>query len=206
MAQSKRGRGRPKGSGKADKPLFADIAAIMLDHPTISRWAATNRVVKMLDPARRQGAEPDSIVRRLHRKWPVEGQAIFDQAKAERQRQAEMRRRSSRQIVGFQIPPGLGRVLANTPYINPALSRTTSMASLLRSNDAAVRAAIPFASVIRSHGDALRTAFPTLGLQQAALRSALPMLAIKHSLFSAFSNVPRLNIAPSALAALGIWR
>jgi hypothetical protein len=178
------------------------MSAIMLGNPTMSRWAATNRAVKMIDVARRFGAQPESIVRRLHRKWPAEGRAIFEQVEAERQRRAERVQPSPRQAVGIQIPFALLDMTASMPRINPVLVSSIPLTSVYKSHHALFQSVIPMVSVLRSHEAAFRAALPTFTMQRAALRSALPMFEIKHSFVSAFRNVPRMNIAPAALGAL----
>ena len=74
---SKRGRGRPKGTGKPDQATLQQVAELLLDNPGMRHTAAIKRIIG--------GANP-SAIRRLQVKWKEHGSQLRAEAEQRRQR------------------------------------------------------------------------------------------------------------------------
>jgi hypothetical protein len=72
MTQGKKGRGRPKGSGKNDRDTLLQIAAICAADPTIKRTTAIKKL----------GITNPSVVRRLRDKFAADADALIAEVKA----------------------------------------------------------------------------------------------------------------------------
>jgi hypothetical protein len=72
----RRGRGRPKGSGKPDEPVLRDMAARLIDDPMLKPTTVIKRLI---------GTKNDSDIRRLQVKWKADGQKLIVEARERRQ-------------------------------------------------------------------------------------------------------------------------
>jgi hypothetical protein len=91
----KRGRGRPKGSGKDDSADLLRIADVRIANPDISDWVAINQVVTERAQSgefRRLNVKSESVVRRLLAKWQKGREALLQEAGDRKQRDAERER------------------------------------------------------------------------------------------------------------------
>ncbi len=81
MNTVKRKRGRPL---KDDSLLFDHVADLMVASPNSAIWSVAHRVVRsQVTPAdlKRLNVKPDSIVRRLVRKWPKQQPILIERAR-----------------------------------------------------------------------------------------------------------------------------
>jgi hypothetical protein len=74
----KRGRGRPRGTGKRDQPTLRQIAELLVQDPSLKPTTAIKRLI---------GTKDDSDIRRLQVKWKAEGAIFTAQAQERRARQ-----------------------------------------------------------------------------------------------------------------------
>ena len=85
-SQSKRGRGRPIGTGKDDAPTLSKVADLIVANPALRPTTAIKRVLDKLDP---------SIIRRLQVKWRAGKEEYLTQARSRREVTVAPARRAS---------------------------------------------------------------------------------------------------------------
>jgi hypothetical protein len=86
MTDTKRTRGRPKGSGKNDGQTLARVADLLLKNPKLKATAAMRQVIDGRDD---WGATPETLLRRLQGKWSI-GKTILMEAARERAARVDM--------------------------------------------------------------------------------------------------------------------
>jgi hypothetical protein len=74
---SKRGRGRPKGTGKPDQAALQQIADLLLHNPAMRHTTTIKRIIGTANP---------SAIRRLQVKWKEHGPRLRGEAQQRRQR------------------------------------------------------------------------------------------------------------------------
>ena len=85
-SQSKRGRGRPIGTGKDDNPTLSKAADLIVANPALRPTTAIKRVLDKLDP---------SVIRRLQVKWRAGKEEYLAQARSRREAVVARTRRAS---------------------------------------------------------------------------------------------------------------
>lgn len=133
MANDKRPRGRPKGTGIDDRPVLLQMAELIVAKPSLRPTTALKRIVRR---------PPESYERRIQAKWRVVGQALC----------AEVRARAANDrapvLRGTPVSPvELARRVAASPVLAAmdALGNTPTMRALRAFEDSAVmRAARAF--------------------------------------------------------------
>lgn len=79
MPNEKRSRGRPRGSGKNDTAMLAQVADLVTKQPALKPTTAMKRVIAS---AKERDATPETLLRRLQVKWRAQGASLLAQAKA----------------------------------------------------------------------------------------------------------------------------
>jgi hypothetical protein len=72
--QTKRGRGRPPGEGKQDKPFLEEVADLLIAD---SRLKPTSAMKKVLQSRKDWGSTDETIIRRWQVKWKAYGAALL---------------------------------------------------------------------------------------------------------------------------------
>ena len=72
--QTKRGRGRPPGEGKPDKPFLEEVADLLIAD---SRLKPTSAMRKVLQSRKDWGSTDETIIRRWQVKWKAYGAALL---------------------------------------------------------------------------------------------------------------------------------
>ena len=78
MADMKRARGRPKGSGKNDGQALASVADMLIKNPKLTATAAMRLVI---DGRSDWGATPETLLRRLQGKWAKDNVLLMEAAR-----------------------------------------------------------------------------------------------------------------------------
>jgi hypothetical protein len=103
LHESKRGRGRPKGSGKPDGPTLREVADLLLENPGLKPTTAIKRM----------GIKNPSDIRRLQAKWREHGPSLCSEA------ERRCRARRTRASVD-----NAGRIFTKLDKAVPAVSLT----------------------------------------------------------------------------------
>lgn len=103
-----RSRGRPKGSGKDDSKVLAEIANILI---------AEEECIPPTTAMKRAGVTNPSDIRRLQVKWQVEGETYLNRARALQERQRTASSTDVGQDLGFYDHDPIGaRAGANSAF------------------------------------------------------------------------------------------
>jgi hypothetical protein len=77
MTDIKRSPGRPKGSGKNDSQILANVADVLVTNPKLTATAAMKQIIRSRSD---WGATPETLLRRLQDKWKKDKATLMEAA------------------------------------------------------------------------------------------------------------------------------